>query len=199
MNVNQIIQLVKDIASVQTGVNSVYDGDVYENWNSAETKYGSFNIGLENATYDSQNITYTVVLYYGDRLLQDNSNSNDLYTDGIRVLQSIINKLRTIDGIGVNLGVDEEIEYSFINQGFLKDDNGNFVDIIGGAYTRINIYCPSELGLCYMDEYDWHDERDELIRRLEERIRQLEIDDAILKQILLQIRYKLNGTPIEED
>jgi hypothetical protein len=115
MNVNQLIQLIKNIASVQPGVSSVYDGDVYENWNSAETKYGSFNVGLENATYDTHIITYSVVLYYGDRLLQDNSNSNNLYTYGIRILQSIINSLNQYDGIGVNV-VTDEIEYNFINQ-----------------------------------------------------------------------------------
>jgi hypothetical protein len=33
------------------------------------------------------------VLYYGDRLLQDDSNANAVYADGINVLQTIINSL----------------------------------------------------------------------------------------------------------
>lgn len=142
MNVNEIVNIIKDIAKVQKGVHSVFDGDVYENWNSAEAKYGSVNIGLQNMTYNANFITYTFVLYYGDRLLQDKKNVNSVYSDGLRVLQSIINKLNTEDGVDI----PEEIVYTPFEQ--------KFMDYLAGVYASVDITCESELGMCDIEEFD---------------------------------------------
>ena len=142
MNVNEIVNIIKTTATSQRGVYSVFDGDVYENWNSKEIKYGSVNIGLERIVYNSNQIIYTFVFYYGDRLLQDKRNVNSIYSDGIRVLQSVINTLNDTEGIDI----DGEITYTPFEQ--------KFMDYLAGVYTTVDITCESELGLCDIDEFD---------------------------------------------
>lgn len=141
MNVNELINKIKQIALNQH-VKSVYDGDVYESWNSAEVKYSSVNVGLENISYDSNLCTYTVVLYYADRLLQDKANVNSIYSDGIRVLQSILNNLNQVDGVDVTFPVN----YTPFEQ--------QFMDYLAGVYATVEIVCESELGLCDIDDFD---------------------------------------------
>ena len=51
------------------------------------------NVGIENIWRNANTIQYDVVFYYADRLLQDNANTNAIYSDGVNVLQSIINLL----------------------------------------------------------------------------------------------------------
>lgn len=186
MNVNELIAQIKEIALNQFAA-SAYDGDVYVNWNSSEVKYGSVNVGIQNISYDENMCTYTLVLYYADRLLQDNNNQNDVYTDGIRVLQGILNVLNQEPYVDISFPVI----YTPFNQ--------KFADYLGGVYTTVDITCDSEIGLCSLDNYEWHDDKDEIIRQLEAKIREYELEDEALTILLKQIRYKLNGTPIEED
>ena len=95
MNTIEIINKIKEVALSQATVSSVYDGDVYTNWNSAEVKFASVNVGIQEISNDNNLTTYSVVLYYGDRLLQDKKNVNSIYTDGVNTLQSIVNILNT--------------------------------------------------------------------------------------------------------
>lgn len=142
MNVNEIINIIKDIANEQKGVQSSFDGDVYENWNSTEIKYGSVNIGFQSLTYNGNLCTYSIVLYYGDRLQQDKANVNSIYSDGIRILQSIINELNNTEGVDI----DEQIIYTPFEQ--------KFADYLAGVYATVDISCESELGLCAIDDFD---------------------------------------------
>lgn len=141
MNVNQITDKIKEIAMSLETVNSVFDGNAYDNWNSAEIKYGSFNVGLQNVSNEGNLCTYTFVLYYGDRLLQDKSNVNSIYTDGVNSIQSVINVLNYM-----NFDISEQIVYTPFQQ--------QFMDYLAGVYTTVNIVTSSSLGFCNMDEYN---------------------------------------------
>lgn len=127
MSIVELIETIKRIALHQTVIQSAFDGDAYINWNSSEIKYGSFNVGLKNITYDGNLTTYSLVLYYGDRLLQDGSNANQIYTDGINSLQSIINLLNRAS----NVEIEDDIRYTPFIQ--------NFADYLAGVYTTINL------------------------------------------------------------
>ena len=184
MTVNEIILLIKDIASNLSPVQSVYDGDVYENWNSAETKYGSVNIGLQTITNDGSQTAYTMVLYYGDRLLQDKKNSNSIISDGVRVLQSIINTLNTVDD--VNIG--EVTIFTPFEQ--------KFVDYLAGVYVTVDIVCESDLGLCNMDNYEYISDNEQLIEQLIEKINEYREQDSELAELLKTILHKIDGTEL---
>lgn len=142
MNVNELMDKIKSVALTQKPVKSAYDGDVYDNWNSAEVQYGSVNVGLQTITTNANQVTYSVVLYYGDRLLQDKGNVNSIYSDGVLALQSIINTLNTLDRVDV----EESVVYTPFEQ--------QFVDYLAGVYTTIDITCESDLGLCSIDDFN---------------------------------------------
>lgn len=141
MNVNQITDKIKEIAISLETVNSVFDGDVYDNWNSSEIKYGSFNVGLQNVSNDGNLCTYTFVFYYGDRLTQDKSNSNSIYSDGVNTIQSVINVLNYMQ-----FDISEQINYTPFEQ--------KFIDYLAGVYATVNIVTSSSLGFCNMDDYN---------------------------------------------
>ena len=106
MNVNELIHKICEIALSQDTIKSVYNGDVYDNWNSAEVNYGSLNIGLQNITYNEQLCTYSFIFYYGDRLLQDKKNINAIFTDGVNSIQAVVNLLNKEDTIQTLLNLN---------------------------------------------------------------------------------------------
>lgn len=132
----ELVNAIKWIANQLDPVHSVFDGDVYENWNSAEVKYGSVNIGLQSITYNDHLSTYRFIFYYGDRLLQDKSNVNAIYADGVRTLQTIVNNLNSIHGVEA----PEMVEYTPFEQ--------QFMDYLAGVYATVDVTTESVLGEC---------------------------------------------------
>ena len=184
MNVIELINKIKEVALSQGTVNSVYDGDVYTNWNSAEVKYGSINIGLQEISNDGNFTTYSVVLYYGDRLIQDKKNVNSIWTDGTNTLQSIINILNTIDMVDI----ESPITYTLFEQ--------QFMDYLAGVYATVNITTDSAIGGCSLNDYVYIDDKDKLIERLIEEINKYKAEDEELSKLLQEILYKINGETI---
>lgn len=129
----ELMETIKRIALHQIVIQSAFDGDAYLNWNSSEIRYGSFNVGLRDITYNGNLTTYSLVLYYGDRLLQDGSNANQIYTDGINALQSIINLLNRAS----NVEIEDDIRYTPFIQ--------TFADYLAGVYTTINLTTEMEV------------------------------------------------------
>ena len=140
MNIQELITHIKNQASKLQMVKSILDGDVYKNWNTSQLKYGSVNVAVESITRNDNYISYDIVLYYGDRLLQDDSNANAVYADGINVLQTIINSLEE------ELEVSSPIQYTPFIQ--------SFADYLGGVYCRLTISSEFTLGTCLMDAYE---------------------------------------------
>lgn len=132
----ELVEAIKAIALLQNTVKSAKDGDVYDNWNSAEVKYGAFNIGLESMHHEGQQCTYTFILYYGDRLTQDRINRNEIWADGMVTLQTIVNALGSIDGIEV----PEEVDYTPYEQ--------KFMDYLAGVWCRVDVTIESLIGEC---------------------------------------------------
>ena len=185
MNVNEITDKIKEIAISLETVNSVFDGDVYDNWNSSKIKYGSFNVGLQNVSNDGNFCTYTFIFYYGDRLTQDKSNVNSIYTDGINTIQSVINILNTLDMVDIQ----EPITFTPFEQ--------NFMDYLAGVYTQVNITTDSTLGYCSLNNYVYIDDKDKLIEQLIEEINKYKTEDAELALLLQEILHKVGGEGIE--
>lgn len=181
MNTIELINRIKNIALSQGTCYSVYDGEVYDNWNSGEIKYGSVNIAFERISYDSNLCNYSMILYYGDRLLQDKSNFNQIVTDGINTLQSVINILNK----EVNIDISDSVEYTPFEQ--------KFSDYLAGVYCQFTLTTDSSIGMCEMDNYEYIDDKDKLIAKLEEKIERYRIEDAELAGLLNTILYKLNG------
>ena len=185
MNVNELIHKICEIALSQDTIKSVYNGDVYTNWNSAEVNYGSLNIGLQNITYNEQMCTYSFIFYYGDRLLQDKKNINSIFTDGVNSIQAVVNLLNQEDKIDI----EEQVMYTPFEQ--------QFMDYLAGVYATIEITTESPIGLCSIDNYEYTDDKDKLIERLIEEINKYKTEDAELALLLQEILHKISGEVAE--
>ena len=137
MNIVELINKIKELAIQHNLVHSTYDGDVYTNWNTTEVKFGSVNVGVETIQRAENYIQYDVILYYADRLLQDNQNANAIYADGVNILQSILNQLED------ELEITYPIQYTPFSQ--------KFVDYLAGVYCRVSIISEYPLGKCNLD------------------------------------------------
>lgn len=141
MNYIGLLKNIEEVALKLNTVNSFYDGDVYNNWNNQEVKYGSINVGLESTTRTDNTVIYNVIIYYADRLLQDKSNKNSIWVDANNTLTSIIN------------GIDNSISY----EGPLNivPFEQKFADYLAGGYLRIGLEVNFDLGECDLDEIQY--------------------------------------------
>lgn len=178
MNISNLLNKIKEIASSVKTVRSSYDGDVYTLWNTKEIKYASFVVSITSVGRLDNLRTYNLVLYYGDRLMSDGRNKNAIWDDATNTLQSVINKMRD--------NLDCEVEDYRIECFEQK-----FEDYLAGAFVNLIIEVEDELGECEMNEMIL--EEDALIEELKEAIELYQEDDAGLALLLKRILFKISG------
>lgn len=178
MNFIQILKRLEAYAISLPYVNDVNLGDLYEYLNGKpNVKYASVNIDINQSTRNDNLISYSVYLYYIDRLTEDKSNWKEVKTTAEQTLNSIINFAA---GFG---DVDDGWTINYFEQ--------QFADYCAGGWVQFNLEVPNVMGDCLIDEYQ--DEYDALIERLEEMIRELEAENAELALLLKEILYKLTS------
>ena len=179
------IQLLKKLEAYSLSlpyVNSTNLGDIYEYLNgSPNVKYASVNIDINQSTRNDNLITYSVYLYYVDRLVEDKSNWIEVKTTAEQVLNSIVNYAAEIGD------VDDGWTIHYFEQ--------QFADYCAGGYVQFNLEVPNILGDCLIDEYKDDDEN--LIDRLKEAIRQYKEENKELALLLKEILYKLTGEVLQ--
>ena len=84
------MQYIKTIADNIPIVMSFNDTDPYTYWNSQEVKYGSVIFAVRGSTQVGAVNRYNCIIYYGDRVLKDESNGNNIYTDAQTTINTII-------------------------------------------------------------------------------------------------------------
>lgn len=178
MNFIQILKRLEAYAISLPYVNDVNLGDLYEYLNGKpNVKYASVNIDINQSTRNDNLISYSVYLYYIDRLTEDKSNWKEVKTTAEQTLNSIINFAA---GFG---DVDDGWTINYFEQ--------QFADYCAGGWVQFNLEVPNVMGDCLIDEYQ--DEYDALIERLKEMIRELEAENAELALLLKEILYKLTS------
>ena len=128
MNIVQLNNFIEKIVSCTETVKSFYTNSVYECWNTEEVKYGSISFCITKTQMRERTMTYDAIIYYGDRLLEDKSNRNAIWSDATQVIQSIIGTVNSIDG---------EITISYPYNLTLFEQK--FADELAGAYAEISI------------------------------------------------------------
>ena len=175
------IQIMKHLEAYSLSlpyVNSTNTGDIYEFLNgNPGVKYASVNIDIINSTRNDNLISYSIYLYYVDRLTEDKSNWMEIKTTAEQVLNSIINYAAQIGD------VNDGWTINYFEQ--------QFADYCAGGYVQFNLEVPNEMGDCLIDEYkdDW----DALIEYLKSVIRELEAENAELAIKLKEILFKLTS------
>ena len=179
MNFIQVLKKLEAYSISLPYVKAVNLGDIYEYLNGkTNVKYASVNIDINQSIRNDNLISYSVYLYYVDRLTEDKRNWKEVKTTAEQVLNSIVNYAATRLG-----DVDDGWVINYFEQ--------QFTDYTAGGYVQFNLEVPNEMGDCLIDEYK--DEDENLIERLEEAIRQYEEDNAELALLLKEILHKLTG------
>lgn len=129
MNVRELIEKVKDLSLSIPIVKSFDDTDPYSYWNSNEVKYGSVIFAIKTGTIINNMIRYSCVIYYGDRIVEDESNVNNIYVDAERVISRVINLL----------DVDNEIVQVITQSPVITYFTQKFTDNLAGAYCNFTI------------------------------------------------------------
>lgn len=132
MNLEQLIAKVGDYAITHKLVNWYAGGaNVYEINNGEIRDYALIYFSPTGNHIVTENITtYSVTIYYIDRLVDDLTNDTQIFSTGIEVLKQIIRGIGDMDGV---LGISNS--YSITN----FTETLKMADKCAGAYATLEI------------------------------------------------------------
>lgn len=99
MTLSTLMTIMKETFEEVEGVESVYDDDAALMWNTTEVKYASIAFALQNTREVDGEVRHTFRIYAGDKLRDDHSNRNALYSELYNMIRSGLNSLLYTDGI----------------------------------------------------------------------------------------------------
>ena len=139
MTLFEIINKLKNIAISKPNINYVGDGDVYTLNSLPNIDYSVFFITQNDHSIDSDTITYSLNLFYIDRISDSEDNVLNIQSDGMLQLTNIINTLVFSEDVDV----DGEITFvPFIQR---------FADQCAGVYCNVRFVVENNLGSCNYD------------------------------------------------
>lgn len=140
MTLKNLIDAISKLAIDEKLINfSAAGNDIYQLNGLVIDSYPALFTCPAGTHYVKDNTTsYSLTLFYIDRLLEDYANDIDIYSTAIEQLKNLILKINDLEGV---LSVEEN--YSI--QNFQEDEKMN--DRLGGAFADIriitsNAYCP---------------------------------------------------------
>ena len=139
MTLYEIINKLKDIAISKPNINYVGDGDVYTLNSLPNIDYSVFFIPQNDHSIYQDTITYSLNLFYIDRISDSEDNTLNIQSDGMLQLTNIINTLIFSEDVDV----DGEISFTpFIQR---------FADQCAGVYCNVRFVVDNNLGTCSYD------------------------------------------------
>lgn len=139
MTLFEIINKLKDIAISKPNINYVGDGDVYTLNSLPNIDYSVFFITQNDHSIYQDTITYSLNLFYIDRISDSEDNTLNIQSDGMLQLTNIINTLVFSED------VDVDGEISFVP--FIQ----KFADQCAGVYCNVRFVVENNLGSCNYD------------------------------------------------
>lgn len=136
MTLFEIINKLKDIAISKPNINYVGDGDVYTLNSLPNIDYSVFFITQNDHSIYQDTITYSLNLFYIDRISDSEDNVLNIQSDGMLQLTNIINTLVFSED------VDVEGEITFVP--FIQ----RFADQCAGVYCNVRFVVENNLGSC---------------------------------------------------
>ena len=128
MNKIQLNNYIRGICNQIPVVHSFYTNDVYECWNAEEVKYGSVSFVITDASVGENTTTWTAMLYFADRLMEDGKNRDEIQTDAVNVINSLMNTIYSDDTI---LTLNYPTQITLFEQ--------KFMDYLAGGYATVQI------------------------------------------------------------
>lgn len=136
MTLFEIINKLKSIAINKPNINYVGDGDVYTLNSLPNIDYSVFFITQNDHSIYQDTITYSLNLFYIDRISDSEDNTLNIQSDGMLQLTNIINTLVFSEDVDV----DGDITFvPFIQR---------FADNCSGVYCTVRFVCDNNLGTC---------------------------------------------------
>ena len=136
MTLFEIINKLKDIAINKPNINFVGDGDVYTLNSLPNIDYSVFFITQNDHSIYQDTITYSLNLFYIDRISDSEDNVLNIQSDGMLQLTNVINTLVFSEDVDV----DGEITFTpFIQR---------FADNCCGVYCTVRFIVDNNLGVC---------------------------------------------------
>lgn len=128
MKYKELVKLIENISLHIPNINSFYIGDVYEINSDPTVKYSTVVMTNQESTFSTtdERYTYNFVLFYIDRLTDDEKNRLDIQSHAIDALSNIIEIL----GNSYNCIIDN---YRF------EVFQERFADLCSGAFARVSI------------------------------------------------------------
>ena len=136
MTLFEIINKLKSIAINKPNINFVGDGDVYTLNSLPNIDYSVFFITQNDHSIYQDTITYSLNLFYIDRISDSEDNVLNIQSDGMLQLTNVINTLVFSEDVDV----DGEISFTpFIQR---------FADQCAGVYCTVRFVVDNNLGTC---------------------------------------------------
>lgn len=128
MKYKELVKLIENISLHIPNINSFYIGDVYEINSDPTVKYSTVVLTNQESTFSMVNeqYTYNFVLFYIDRLSDDEKNRLDIQSHAIDALSNILEVL----GNSYNCIIDN---YRF------EVFKERFADLCSGAFARVSV------------------------------------------------------------
>ena len=139
MTLFEIINKLKDIAISKPNINFVGDGDVYVLNSLPNIDYSVFFITQNEHSIYQDTLTYSLNLFYIDRISDSEDNVLNIQSDGMLQLTNIINTLVFSED------VDVEGDITFVP--FIQ----RFADQCAGIYCNVRFIVENNLGSCNYD------------------------------------------------
>ena len=129
MTFAQFVERLKAVALSQPSVRTVVENDVFRLNALPSVEYGvfAFTQGQHNANLDTAVTTYTMTLFYVDRLTEDAGNEVEVQSVGMDTLRNIIATLA--DDFGITAWT-------------INTFNQRFTDLCAGVFATVAVSIP---------------------------------------------------------
>ena len=127
MKYKEIVKIIKNISLALPDVQSFYTGDVYEVNADQSIKYSSIVLTNQEHSFDNVNdrFQYNFILFYIDRLTDDEANRVDVHTAAVSALKAIVQRLEDYNVI-IN-----DFKFNLFRE--------RFNDSCAGAYATLSV------------------------------------------------------------
>lgn len=126
MNLAQFITYVKETSLRSPFINQAIDGDVYQ-INSIENQYGIFCVTPMSVTTTDNIMTINSTMFYVDRLVEGETNMNQIQSDGVTCLKTIIEEITNDEDVDISL--DSDVIYTIFRYKFTDECAGVFAEV----------------------------------------------------------------------
>ena len=142
MNLQELCKELGEMAKAQELVNFSAAGASLAEINPLQVDWYPLFFIIPSGTHTVQANTtkFDLVLYYIDRLLEDNSNTIDIFSSSIENLKNILIGARSIPGVA-------DVEDTYTIRNFMPE---KLNDRVAGAYAQVRITCENET-VCFVE------------------------------------------------